>query len=124
MFSERIVVKYRKSLVKNFGKEGINMVKHVILWQLKEGLSSEDKQKVCLEMKEQLEALVGKVPGLLELKIVINEMESSNADVMLDSLLESPEALKEYQSHPDHVAVANGYVRPYTQVRMCIDYEI
>lgn len=96
----------------------------MILWQLKEELSAEEKTKVCIEMKEQLEALVGVVPGLVELKIVINEMESSNADVMLDSLLESAEALKGYQTHPAHVAAANGYVRPYTQVRMCIDYEV
>jgi len=99
------------------------MVRHLILWQLKESLTSEDKSKVMLDMKENLESLVGKVPGLVSLKIVINEMESSNADVMLDSVLESEEALKGYQGHPAHVEVANTYVRPYTEVRMCLDYK-
>ena len=42
---------------------------------------------------------------------------------MLDSDLESEEALKGYQSHPAHVAVANTYVRPFTEVRLCMDYE-
>jgi hypothetical protein len=42
---------------------------------------------------------------------------------MLDSLLESEEALKAYQTHPDHVAAANNFVRPFTEVRMCMDYE-
>ncbi len=99
------------------------MVRHLILWKLKESLTVEEKRTVLLDMKEHLEGLVGKVPGLISLNIVINEMESSNADVMLDSTLESEAALKGYQSHPEHVAVANTYVRPFTEVRMCLDYK-
>lgn len=99
------------------------MVKHVIIWKLKESVQGADKEKVLTEMKEQLEALVGKVPGLMRLMIITKPLASSNGDVMLDSELESEEALKGYQSHPDHVAVANTYVRPYTEVRLCMDYE-
>lgn len=99
------------------------MVKHVILWKLKEGLTSEEKVKISQDIKTNLEALVGKVPGLLSLQINTNPLASSNADVMLDSVLENEEALKGYQTHPDHVAAANGYVRPYTEVRLCMDYE-
>lgn len=99
------------------------MVKHVILWKLKESVAGAEKEKVLREMKENLEALVGKVPGLVSLTIVTEVLTSSNADVMLDSVLESEEALKGYQSHPDHVAVANTYVRPFTEVRLCLDYE-
>ena len=99
------------------------MVKHVILWKLKDEVTGDAKEKVLHEMKEKLEALVGKVPGLLRLEIVTKPLASSNADVMLDSDLENEEALKGYQSHPDHVAVANAYVRPFTEVRLCMDYE-
>ena len=98
------------------------MVRHVILWKLRESLSSDEKNQVMLNMKEQLEALVGKVPGLISLKIIINDMESSNADIMLDSVLESEDALKGYQGHPEHVKVADTYVRPFTEIRMCMDY--
>lgn len=100
------------------------MVKHVILWKLNEDVTGEVKEKVLREMKENLEALVGKVPGLSDLTIVTKPLASSNADVMLDSTLESEDALKGYQSHPDHVAVANTYVRPFTEVRLCMDYEV
>ncbi|MGN0154045.1 MAG: Dabb family protein [Lachnospiraceae bacterium] len=100
------------------------MIKHVILWKLKESLSEQEKMEVKAGIKENLEALVGKVPGLTKLNIVANGLESSNADVMLDSELESVEALKGYQTHPDHVAAADTYVRPYTEVRMCMDYEV
>ena len=42
---------------------------------------------------------------------------------MLDTTLTSEEALKGYQVHPAHVAAADTYVRPYTEIRMCMDYE-
>lgn len=100
------------------------MVKHIILWKLKEELSADDKKKILADMKENLEGLVGKVPGLIRMNIVINPLASSNAEVMLDSDLESEEALKGYAVHPDHVQVANTYVRPYTEVRMCMDYTV
>ena len=99
------------------------MVRHLILWKLKEDLSVDKRNQVVSDMKEQLEGLVGKVPGLISLRIVINEMESSSADVMLDSELESEEALKGYQCHPEHVKVADTYVRPFVEVRMCLDYQ-
>lgn len=49
---------------------------------------------------------------------------ASNADLMLDSTFENEDALKAYAVHPDHVAVADSKVRPYTKIRSCLDYEI
>lgn len=101
------------------------MVKHIILWTLDPNLSEERKQEVKVGMKQGLEGLVGRVPGLIEATVHIEgRLPSSNADVMLDSLLESEEALKGYASHPDHLAVANGRVRPYTVGRTCLDFEV
>ncbi len=100
------------------------MVKHIILWQLNDELSAEQKVEVKAGMKEALEGLVGVVPGLLEMNIQTECLASSNADVMLYSVLESEEALKGYAVHPAHVAVANGKVRPFTKVRLCLDFEV
>ncbi len=101
------------------------MVRHVILWKLNEQLSDEEKQNVKAGIKSGLESLIGKVPGLLDVKVHIDgRLASSNADVMLDSLLESADALKAYATHPEHVAVANGKVRPYTVQRTCLDFEV
>ncbi|MEE1229443.1 MAG: Dabb family protein [Lachnospiraceae bacterium] len=100
------------------------MVKHIILWQLKDELSDAEKKDVSAKIKAGLEGLKGKVPGLQEIHVQIDKLDSSNADVMLDSTLESPEALKGYAVHPEHLAVANGVVRPNTKTRTCIDYEI
>jgi len=101
------------------------MVKHIILWTLNPELSEEEKQTVKAGIKAGLEGLVGKVPGLLSLTVHIDgRLESSNADVMLDSTLESPEALKGYAQHPAHVEVASTKVRPYTVVRSCLDFVV
>lgn len=101
------------------------MVKHIILWTLNPELSDSEKQQVKQDIKEGLEGLAGKVPGLMDVKVNIDgRLDSSNADVMLDCTLESEEALKAYASHPAHVAVADSKVRPYTVQRSCLDYEI
>jgi len=101
------------------------MVKHIILWTLNPELSEEEKQSVKQGIKQGLEALVGKVPGLIDVKVNVDgRLDSSNCDVMLDSTLESAEALKAYATHPEHVAVANGKVRPYTVQRTCLDFEV
>ena len=61
------------------------MVKHIILWTLNPELSEEEKQNVKKDIKVGLEGLVGKVPGLLDVKVHIDgRLTSSNADVMLD----------------------------------------
>lgn len=99
------------------------MVKHIILWQLKDELSVEEKAEVKKGIKEGLEGLAGKIPGLLDIHVQIEGLASSNADVMLDSAFEDEASLKGYAVHPDHVAVADGKVRPYTKTRVCLDYE-
>ena len=100
------------------------MIKHVILWTIKEEYQGEEEAKIIAGIKEHLEGLKGQVPGLLEITVTIDKLASSNADLMLDSTLESEEALKGYAVHPAHVAVANTYVRPYTATRTCLDYKI
>ena len=100
------------------------MVRHVIVWKLKEEFSEEEKQRVKAEIKEGLESLKGKIPGLLSIRVYTRGLPSSTADLMLDSEFESAEALKGYSEHPEHVAVANGRVRPNVAARSCMDFEV
>ena len=97
------------------------MVKHIILWNLKEEFNnSEIKEGI----KKGLEGLLGVVPGLVEIKVITEPLETSNADVMLYSVFENFESLKGYAVHPEHVYVADTFVRPYTKSRSCMDYEV
>lgn len=97
------------------------MVKHIILWNLKEEFNnSEIKEGI----KKGLEGLLGVIPGLVEIKVITEPLETSNADVMLYSVFENFESLKGYAVHPDHVYVADTFVRPYTKSRSCMDYEV
>lgn len=99
------------------------MVKHMILWQLKDGLSQEEKQQIKAGIKQGLEGLQGKIPGLLDIHVQIDGLGSSNADVLLDSTFVDEGALKGYAVHPEHVRVADSQVRPYTKTRLCMDHE-
>ena len=99
------------------------MIKHVILWQLKDELDANKKVEVMKNIKTGLEGLIGKIDGLTEIKVYTEGLESSNADLMLYSVFESEAALKGYAVHPEHVAVADGKVRPFTKTRLCLDFE-
>ena len=100
------------------------MVKHVIIWTLKEGYSEEEKATIKAGIKAGLEGLMGQVPGLLEIRVYTEGLASANTDLMLESTLADRESLAGYAVHPAHVEVANTKVRPYTAIRSCFDYEI
>ena len=99
------------------------MVKHVIVWTLKDEFSAEEKERIKQGIKEGLEGLRGEIPGLVGIRVWTDGLASSNGDLMLESVFESEAALKGYAVHPKHVAVAEGKVRPYTKTRSCFDYE-
>lgn len=95
------------------------MVKHIILWKLKEEYNNDTVKQ---GIKDGLQSLKGKIPGLIEIKVRTEKLPSSTADVMLYSVFENEQALKDYSVHPEHVAVADSKVRPFTQNRSCIDF--
>ena len=95
------------------------MIKHIILWKLKEEYNTDVVKR---EMKCCLEDLNGKIPGLLEIKVQIDKLDTSNADVMLYSVLENETALKDYFVNPIHVEAANSKVRPFVETKLCMDF--
>lgn len=99
------------------------MVKHIILWQLKDELVGEEKESVKAGIKCGLEGLAGQIPGLIDIRVQTEGLASSNMDVMLDSTFVDEDALKTYANHPAHVKVADNQVRPFTKTRACMDFE-
>ena len=97
------------------------MTTHIVMWNFKDELSKEERTEAGRLIKEKLEAVTSQVPGVIDLKVIINELESSNRDLMLYGTFETVEALNGYQIHPAHI-VAATYVRSKTQDRICFDY--
>ena len=98
------------------------MVQHIVLWNLKEDLSEQEKKEAGLEIKRRLEAVADTVEGVVFLQVMINEMGSSNKDIALISRFETEEALKAYQVSPAHVE-AGEYIRSVTTGRSCFDFK-
>jgi hypothetical protein len=97
------------------------MVRHIIVWKLKEEIK--EKSELKQRIKESLEGLVGKIPGLIKMKIMIHPFSSSNGDLSMDSYFDSYESLKQYQTNPLHVEIANHLVRPNVEQRLSFDTE-
>lgn len=99
------------------------MVKHIILWTLKEDLSEEERKAAKEGMKSGLEGLKGEIEGVLEIRVQTEGLATSNVDVMLDSSFVDEKALAFYASHPSHVKVAEEKVKPFVSGRFCLDFE-
>lgn len=98
------------------------MVKHIVLWNFVDGLSTGGKIEAGRKMKSLLEPIKELVPGAVEISVIMNELSSSNREIALISLFETVEALQNYQNHPAHVE-AGKYVRSVACERACMDYE-
>ena len=94
------------------------MIRHIVAWNLKEGATAQDAERI----KTELEGLLGKIEGLLEMKVHTNLIGVSNRMVALSSLFENEAALAYYQQHPEHVRAA-AFVGSVTCDRACIDYQ-
>ncbi|MDQ6982756.1 MAG: Dabb family protein [Mariprofundus sp.] len=93
------------------------MVRHIVMWKLRDKADAVD-------IKTRLEALAGKIPGLLNIEVGIDFLESEqSADMVLYAELESRGALETYQSHPEHQAVV-PLVKAAAIARTVVDYEV
>lgn len=98
------------------------MVHHIVMWKFRPEVEEEKKPEIKAAMQENLTALVGKVPGLLTMEFVDAPLATSTHDIALVSTMEKAEDIEVYGSHPEHVAVADAYVRPFVTERACLDY--
>lgn len=101
------------------------MIRHIVMWKLKEFSTEAEKQSVISTIKSKLMSLKGKVPSLKAIEVGSNAPEAAptNWDVALVTDFETIEGLNEYQVHPEHVKVAT-YIREQVASRSCVDYEL
>lgn len=99
------------------------MIKHIVMWKLKESHNGESKKEITENVKNMLNDLTSKITEIKELEVGTNFNSSEAAyDVVLYSVFDSKEALDIYQKHPDHMNVA-GYISEVRTERTVVDYE-
>lgn len=100
------------------------MVKHIIIWTLKDCYDASQKAEIAKNIKLNVEGLKDKIEGIVDIKVQTEHLPTSTGDLMLDSTFVSEAALKAYAINPEHVAVADRDVRPFVASRSCLDFEI
>lgn len=93
------------------------MVKHIVMYTLKEGV---EKPEAVALIRSVLEPLVGKIPGLLHLEV---RQSFQGMDYALYSEFESRQALENYAVHPLHLE-AKGHFHHLLATRVSADYEV
>lgn len=93
------------------------MIKHIVLYTLKEGVNKAEAVEV---IKKSLEPLVGIIPGLTHLEI--RQAYQGGMDYALYSEFESRQALADYAQHPAHLE-AKTHFWSFLDKRFCADYE-
>ena len=93
------------------------MVKHIVLYTLKEGVNKDDAVALIASV---LEPLVGKIPGLLHMEI---RRAYVGMDYALYSEFESREALASYAKHPLHEEAKSHFFH-LLDSRVAADYEV
>lgn len=100
----------------------MHMIKHIVMWQFNEILSIEERVEIATKFKQGLESLVGVIDGVIDVKVIIDPLDTSNRDILLDSSFESVEAMAAYQVHPEHNKIVD-LIKGKTSIRSCIDYQ-
>lgn len=100
------------------------MIRHIVMFKLKEFENAETKQAKLNEIKERLEALIDKIEVLKYIHVDFNCNPTETWDLILTTELATLEDVNTYANHPEHVAVAKGIIGPVKADRACVDYEV
>ena len=100
------------------------MIRHIVMFKLKEFENAEAKQAKLNEIKERLEALIDKIEVLKYIHVDFNCNPAETWDLILTTELATLEDVNTYANHPEHVAVAKGIIGPVKADRECVDYEV
>ena len=99
------------------------MIRHIVMFKLKEFATPADKQAKMQEIKTGLEALIDKIDVLRMIRVDFNVNPAETWDIILTTELDTLEDVSTYANHPEHVAVAKGFIGPVKADRACVDYE-
>lgn len=99
------------------------MIKHIVLFKVKEFDTDQEKKEALNKMKEMLLALDGVIEELKFIEVGLNiDLNSANFDLSLTTHFDNMDDLKTYAFHPEHLKVVD-YVKTIATQRACVDYE-
>ncbi|MBO5699046.1 MAG: Dabb family protein [Bacteroidaceae bacterium] len=98
------------------------MIKHIVLFQLKDELTQEQRAEVMNTFKAGIEQLPAVIIEIVDISVNFNCNEAEAWDICLESTFASMADLETYAQHPDHKAVGAA-LRPHMAARSCVDYE-
>ena len=99
------------------------MVRHIVMFKLKEFETPAAKEAKMQEIKVALEALIDKIDVLRMIRLDFNINPAETWDIILTTELDSLADVNTYANHPEHVAVAKNIIGPVKADRACVDYE-
>jgi hypothetical protein len=96
------------------------MIKRIVFWRVV-GQSSQDRQANAHRIKALLDNLSGKIPGLLNLEVYLNEDSSSDAaDLVFITEFKDKQSLADYDGHPEHVKIKPEVASLRTERRVVV----
>ena len=100
------------------------MIKHIVMWKLKDEAEGADRLANAQEMKRRLDECASIVPGILHFEVALAQPGlEATYDVILNSAFESRDALEAYANHPTHKALMPLF-KTVRDERQCMDYEV
>lgn len=100
------------------------MVKHIVMWKLKNEALGNSKQENARLIQEKLESLNGKIDGMRKIEVGIDfSLTESSFDVVLYSEFNSREDLDNYQNNPLHKALI-PFILDCRSDRKIVDFEV
>jgi len=100
------------------------MIKHIVMWTLKDEVDGSTAKENAAKMKEMLEALNGRIEGLKHIEVSCDIVDSDpEVHIILQSEHDDVNALNFYQNHPEHQACIL-FVKSVVSSRKVVDYEI
>lgn len=98
------------------------MVKHIVLFKLKNRGSEQEKLEIMNQFKAAIEALPAKISVIRKIEVGFNINGAETYDLALYSEFDSLADVELYAKHPDHVA-AGKIIAEAKESRACVDYE-
>lgn len=98
------------------------MVKHIVLFKLKDEVPEAEKLAVMKKFKEAIEALPARISVIRKIEVGLNINPGETWHIALNSEFDTLDDVKFYATHPDHVA-AGQILAAMKESRACVDYE-